>query len=149
MPRIPTVAAAVILLAIACSDPTATPVLPHLEMAKVSAEVLTAEADAGAMVDVRFVNTGEALWFVGTCQRTVEQYLNARWTVLPPELRLCAGDGILLRSQDILVRETDVPLDVPPGTYRFRFALELLDPDGRPLTDEGLIETVSNAFTVR
>lgn len=149
MSRIPTIACAALLSAIACSEPTSAPVLPHIEMANVSAEVLTSETDAGAAVEVRFVNAGEALWFVGTCQRRVEQFLNARWTVLPMELRLCAGDGILLRSQDILVRETDVPVDATPGLYRFRFALELLDRDGRPLTDEALIETISTPFTVR
>jgi hypothetical protein len=133
----------------ACREPTGSAVLPHIEMEKVTAEVLVEETDPGAATEVHFTNGGSALWFVNTCARGVEAFLNARWTRLPPELRLCSGEGVLLPAGDEALSLADVPLGVSPGTYRYAFSLVMLDADGRAMLDEPQLEIFSTTFVVR
>lgn len=141
---------ALLSFVIACREPTAAgQVLPHLEKENVTAEVLLAETDPGASIEVHFTNSGSALWFVNTCARGVEILLNARWTRLPPELRLCSGEGVLLPAGDEALSLADVPSTVEAGTYRYAFSLVMLDSDGRALIDEPRLEIFSNTFVVR
>lgn len=140
---------AVLTCATACREPTGSAVLPHLEMQKVTAEVLLDETDPGAVAEVHFTNGGDALWFVNTCARGVEVFLNARWTRLPPELRLCSGEGVLLPARDEALTLADVPAGVSPGTYRYAFSLVMLDANGRARLDEPRLEIFSTTFVVR
>lgn len=134
----------------ACREPAGTgPVLPHIEMEKLSAEVLAAEADPGAQTEVHFTNGGDALWFVNTCARGVEVLVDAAWTRLSPELRLCSGEGVLLPARDEALALADVPLDAAPGTYRYAFSLVMLDADGREVLEEPTLEIHSTTFVVR
>lgn len=146
----PVAVVALLTLAAACREPTGSgQVLPHIAMEKVTAEVLSAETDPGAETEVHFTNGGDALWFVNTCARGVEVLLNARWTRLAPELRLCSGEGVLLPARDEAITLADVPALAEPGTYRYAFSLVMLDADGRVMLDEPRLEIFSNAFVVR
>lgn len=140
---------AVLTWVVACREPAGSEVLPHIEMEKVTAEVLLEETDPGAETEVHFTNSGEALWFVNTCARGVEVFLNARWTRLAPELRLCSGEGVLLPARDEALTLADVPLGASPGTYRYAFSLMMLDADGRAMLDGPQLEIFSTTFVVR
>lgn len=118
-------------------------------MEKVTAEVLVDETDPGTATEVHFTNGGDALWFVNTCARGVEVLLNARWTRLPAELRLCTGEGVLLPARDEALTLADVPAGVEPGTYRYAFSLVMLDADGKAMLDEPRLEIHSTVFVVR
>ncbi len=142
------VALAAVLTLASCGSTDAPPGIVsaglHPSPDEVSATVLTRGITAGAAVDVKFVNRGRvAIMMHHPCTRRVERRDGDGWTLLPSELRLCIAEVYKLRAGSEEVKVTDVPIDVTPGEYRFRF----------PVTFEARSavagEVVSAPFTVR
>ncbi len=141
------VALAAFLTLASCGDTDAPPGVVsadlHPSPEGVSATVLTTSITAGAAVEVKFVNRGHVAMTYNPCPRRVERRDGERWTLLPGELRLCTAEVYELRAGGEEVKATDVPLDVTPGEYRFRFPVTFA------ARSAASGEVVSAPFTVR
>jgi hypothetical protein len=134
------------LLVTACSSAEAPPGVGSGNPAPpvgLSAAVLTSPVEAGAAAEVRFVNNSTTTLTFNPCVRSLERRADAAWVPLPDDLRVCTAEVHYLRAGTEERRTTDVPTDIAPGEYRFRF----------PMVGEsaavGNLDVVTSAFTVR
>ncbi|MBX3132516.1 MAG: hypothetical protein KF689_03870 [Gemmatimonadaceae bacterium] len=125
------------------SDLIPPPVLDVVEGGPVRAEVLEELALPGEAVDVRFVNSSGTEYWFNPCERTVERLVDGVWVSLGQEMRLCTAVAYLLMPNGRRTDPVDVPGDLGPGTYRFRFELR------PPSTTDVRARPASSTFEVQ
>ena len=85
---------------------------------------------AGDLITVTLANNTSRSYGYNLCGRTYEKRTGNDWTAMPPELRLCTANLLLLPAGEARSGQADIPTDFTAGTYRLLVYLVETTPGG-------------------